>query len=196
MSSKHFNRPNPNPSLLLSWYLCWTESCPTLWTPWTVAHQVLSMGLPRQEYWSGLPFSRASSQPRDQTHVSCIGRQVLYLQSHLEAPREGRVPGLSEESTPFPKASVQPSILGSSLPRQQATQALAVSSLLAEPCYPVYLALSFMVCFFLHLSGPAGPHPGSVRPADVISAEYCWAHAVDRSPHKLTQSRAAASSAL
>ena len=26
-------------------------------TPWTAAHQVpLSMGLPRQEYWSGLPF--------------------------------------------------------------------------------------------------------------------------------------------
>jgi len=26
-------------------------------TPWTVACQVpLSMGLPRQEYWSGLPF--------------------------------------------------------------------------------------------------------------------------------------------
>ena len=26
------------------------------WTPWTVAHQAsLSMGFPRQEYWSGLP---------------------------------------------------------------------------------------------------------------------------------------------
>ena len=26
-------------------------------TPWTVAHAAsLSMGLPRQEYWSGLPF--------------------------------------------------------------------------------------------------------------------------------------------
>ena len=29
----------------------------TLATPWAVAHQaLLSMGLPRQEYWSGLPF--------------------------------------------------------------------------------------------------------------------------------------------
>ena len=27
-------------------------------TPWTVAHQTpLSMGFPRQEYWSGWPFS-------------------------------------------------------------------------------------------------------------------------------------------
>ena len=26
-------------------------------TPWTVAHQApLSIGFPRQEYWSGLPF--------------------------------------------------------------------------------------------------------------------------------------------
>ena len=33
------------------------QSCPTLETPWTVAHQApLSMGYPRQEYWSGLPF--------------------------------------------------------------------------------------------------------------------------------------------
>ena len=31
-------------------------------TPWTVAHQApLSMGYPRQEYWSGLPFP----SPRD-----------------------------------------------------------------------------------------------------------------------------------
>ena len=31
--------------------------CPTLATPWTVAHQApLSMGFPRKEYWSGLPF--------------------------------------------------------------------------------------------------------------------------------------------
>ena len=31
--------------------------CPTLTTPWTVTYQaLLSMGFPRQEYWSGLPF--------------------------------------------------------------------------------------------------------------------------------------------
>ena len=34
-----------------------TQSCLTLATPWTVALQApLSMGLPRQEHWSGLPF--------------------------------------------------------------------------------------------------------------------------------------------
>ena len=32
--------------------------------PWTGAHQVpLSMGLPRQEHWSGLPFSSPGDQP-------------------------------------------------------------------------------------------------------------------------------------
>ena len=38
------------------------QSCLTFMTPWTVAHQVsLSMGLPRQEHWSGLLFPT----PRD-----------------------------------------------------------------------------------------------------------------------------------
>ena len=43
-------------------------------TPWTVAYQASpSMGFPRQEYRSGLPFpSRGSSQPRDWTQVFCI----------------------------------------------------------------------------------------------------------------------------
>ena len=39
-------------------------------TPWTVAHQApLSMEFPRQESWSGLPYSslRGLPQPRDQT---------------------------------------------------------------------------------------------------------------------------------
>ena len=33
-------------------------------TPWTIAHQVpLSMGFPRQEYWSGLPFPSPGNLP-------------------------------------------------------------------------------------------------------------------------------------
>ena len=43
-----------------------TQSCPTLCDPWTVAHQVPpSMGFSRQEYWSGLPFpSQSISLPQ------------------------------------------------------------------------------------------------------------------------------------
>ena len=38
------------------------KSCQTLYNPWTIAHQAsLSMGLPRQEHWSALPFL----SPRD-----------------------------------------------------------------------------------------------------------------------------------
>ena len=33
-------------------------------TPWIIAHQApLSMGLPRQEYWSGLPFPTPGNLP-------------------------------------------------------------------------------------------------------------------------------------
>ena len=53
-------------------------------TPWTVAHQApLSMGFPRQEYWSRLPFPLPGALPDQgvQTHISCIfciGSQILY----------------------------------------------------------------------------------------------------------------------
>ena len=51
----------------------------------------LSLGFPRQEYWSGLPFSssRGSSQPSDQTLISCIsciGRWILLPLHHLGSP--------------------------------------------------------------------------------------------------------------
>ena len=40
------------------------KSCPTLLTPWTVAHQApLSMQVPKQEYWSELPFSPPGDLP-------------------------------------------------------------------------------------------------------------------------------------
>ena len=40
------------------------QSCPTLATPWTVAHQApLSTGFPRQEYWSGLLFLSPQDLP-------------------------------------------------------------------------------------------------------------------------------------
>ena len=48
------------------------QSCPTQQTLWTVACQVpLSLGIYRQEYWSGLPCPSPgeSSQPRDWTCV-------------------------------------------------------------------------------------------------------------------------------
>ena len=55
-------------------------------TPWTVTRQPsVSMEFSRQQYWSGLPFPPPGDLlylSKDQTQdscLSCIGRQVLYL---------------------------------------------------------------------------------------------------------------------
>ena len=48
-------------------------------TPWTVAHQApLSMGFPRQEYWSGLPCPSPGDLPNPGIK-SCLllGRQIF-----------------------------------------------------------------------------------------------------------------------
>ena len=46
------------------WYACVLSRLRFFVTPWTVAHQVpLSMGFPRQEYWSGLPFPPPGDLP-------------------------------------------------------------------------------------------------------------------------------------
>ena len=63
-------------------------SCARLFmTPGTVARQApLSMGFSRQEHWSGLPFPPLRDLPdpgiEPISHVSCIGRKVLYHQHH------------------------------------------------------------------------------------------------------------------
>ena len=67
-------------SSTLAWGIPWTEepgglqfssgtqSCLTLCDPWTVAHQApLSMGFPRQEYLSGLPFPSPGDLPHPGT---------------------------------------------------------------------------------------------------------------------------------
>ena len=41
-----------------------TQSCLTLYDPWTVAHQApLSIGLSGQKYWSGWPFPSPGDLP-------------------------------------------------------------------------------------------------------------------------------------
>ena len=54
------------------------QSCPTLWDPWTVAHQTpKSMGVFKQEYWSGLPFPPPGHLPNpgtEPTSPALVGR--------------------------------------------------------------------------------------------------------------------------
>ena len=52
-----------------------TKLCLTLVTPWTEAHQApLSMGFPREEYWSRLPFP----SPEDLLgpEIKCVSRAL------------------------------------------------------------------------------------------------------------------------
>ena len=54
---------------------------------------ISSLRFSKQEYWSGLPClpPGESSRPRGQTlisHVSCIGRQILYHQRHLRSSKK------------------------------------------------------------------------------------------------------------
>ena len=54
--------------------------------PGSSVHGILQA---RRLEWVAMPSSRGSSQPRDQSRVSCvscIGRQVLYHQHHLGSP--------------------------------------------------------------------------------------------------------------
>ena len=51
---------------LLHWWWWWRSLCHVqlFATPWSVACQApLAMGLPRQEYWSGLPFPSPEDLP-------------------------------------------------------------------------------------------------------------------------------------
>ena len=57
-------------------------------TPWTVACQApLSMGNLQAIIleWVAMPSTRGFFQPRDWTHVSCVGRQILYHRATWEA---------------------------------------------------------------------------------------------------------------
>ena len=58
------------------------QSCPTLPTLWTVAHQApLSIEFSRQGYWSGLPFPSPGDPPNPGTEPGSPALQADYLKS-------------------------------------------------------------------------------------------------------------------
>ena len=65
------------------------QSCLTLATLWTVAHQAsLSMGFSRPEYWSGLPFPPPGDLPIQGSNLHLLHWQADSLPlSHQETPR-------------------------------------------------------------------------------------------------------------
>ena len=68
------------------------QSCPSLCDPMDCSlpgSSVCGILQARILEWVTISFSRGTSQPRDQTHVSrvsCTGRWVLYHYSHLGSP--------------------------------------------------------------------------------------------------------------
>ena len=69
-------------------YCLVAKSCQTLCNPMNCSlpgfsvHGILQARILK---WVDISFSRGSSQPRDQTHVSCLGRRSLYHWANREA---------------------------------------------------------------------------------------------------------------
>ena len=108
--------PSTQPQATAQEPLCVCSAVANSATPWTIARLApLSVGLSRQQYWSGvaISYSRAPSRPRDRTRVcwvSCISRRSLYHCSVWEAPQ---VPGnQNPESGPSPSLLTLPPLQG------------------------------------------------------------------------------------
>ena len=86
-------------------YMCAVLNCARLFViPQTVAHQApLSMGIlqARKLKWVAMPSFRGSSQPRDQTQVSCVAGDSL-LSEPPGKPMNIGVSGLSLLQGIFP----------------------------------------------------------------------------------------------
>ena len=70
-------------------FLC-AQSCPTLYDPMDCnppGSSVHGIFQARILGWIAISSSRGSSQPRDWTHVFCIGRQILYCWAIGEDPQ-------------------------------------------------------------------------------------------------------------
>ena len=66
------------------------QLCPTLVTPWTVAHQAPpSMGFSRQEYWSGVPLPSPANSAQEFPffHISANTFTVSYIRDNSHSNR-------------------------------------------------------------------------------------------------------------
>ena len=85
-----------------------SQLCPTLWDP--TDHTVNGILQARIMEWVAIPFSRGSSQPRDQTQVS------QFQADSLPAEPQGKPKSTEVEPVPFPVDLPDPEIeLGSSV---------------------------------------------------------------------------------
>ena len=118
--------------------------------PWTTAPQApLSKVFPRQELleWVAISFSRESSRLLDLTHISCIGRQILY---HFGKPQNAYCCCSVTQSCPTLcapwNAAHQASLsftLSRSLPKLLSTESMMPSNHLIL-CHPLLLLPSIL----------------------------------------------------
>ena len=85
MFGPHFTLTGEASAMGLYWFAlrvhACAQSCPALWDPMDCSppgSSVHGISQARIPEWVPISFSRGSSQPRDQTQVPCIGRQILY----------------------------------------------------------------------------------------------------------------------
>ena len=77
---------------LPSWFGLVIQLCPTLETPWTVAHKApLSMGFSRQEYWRGLPCPPPGDLPNPGIEPRSPALQVDSLPTELPGKRNCQI---------------------------------------------------------------------------------------------------------
>ena len=77
----------------------------TLCTLWTAAHQApLSLGFPRQEYWSELPCP----PPGDLPNPGIKPRSLAFQEDSLQPEPPGSTRKLEWAACPFPSGSFQP----------------------------------------------------------------------------------------
>ena len=112
-----------------------SQSCPTL-TPWAVAHQaLLSMGFPRQEYWSGLPSPTPGDVPNPELKPRSPAWQADSLPSEpLGKAMNTEVGSLSHLQGIFPTQELNQGLLNC---RQILYQLSFLRRLETAPCIEV-----------------------------------------------------------
>ena len=126
-------------------------------SPWTVAHRApLSMGFPRREYWSGLPFPSPGDLPHPGIEpvspVSCNHRQILYRCITRETPLTGAMIKLKIKH--ITRGYLLPSENWFKLGSKQALPLhFSLSSLFSWSFSSLpMLCLSVLLCYHTHIS--------------------------------------------
>ena len=107
MSAQTCNRSRDSVGLV-------TKLCANRMIPWTAAHQApLSMGFPRQQYWSGLPFLPPGDLPHPGLKPSSPTLQVdslplSYPGNPQESPSQMTGCGLMSQRPLLPSSLISP----------------------------------------------------------------------------------------